>query len=103
MQRSNLFGAGQATPSTPRRNRCRRPPGSVIRCRRVTSPVPGARAWQLLYLSTSVSGARMAVSGTVLVPTAVHPGIRPVVAYASGTQGWGDQCAPSREMAGRQL
>jgi hypothetical protein len=75
-------------------------PGSVIRCRSVTSPVPGARAWQILYRSTSVSGARMAVSGTVLVPTAVHHGVRPVVAYASGTQGWGDQCAPSREMAG---
>jgi len=73
--------------------------GSVIRCRRVASPDPGARAWQILYLSVNVSGARQAVSGTVLVPTAAHPGIRPVVAYASGTQGWGDQCAPSREMA----
>src|SRR5712691_918266 len=73
--------------------------GSVIRGRRVASPVPGARAWQILYLSVNVSGARLAVSGTVLVPTAAHPGIRPVVAYASGTQGWGDQCAPSREMA----
>ena len=46
-----------------------------------------------------MSGARTAVSGTVLVPTAAHAGARPVVAYASGTQGWGDQCAPSREMA----
>ena len=75
------------------------PHGTVIRCRPVTSPVPGARAWQILYLSTTVSGARTAVSGTVLVPTAAHAGARPVVAYASGTQGWGDQCAPSREMA----
>jgi pimeloyl-ACP methyl ester carboxylesterase len=72
--------------------------GDVVRCRQVTSPVPGARAWQILYISTSVSGARTAVSGTVLVPTAAHTGPRPVVAYASGTQGWGDQCAPSREM-----
>ncbi|HEY3906970.1 MAG TPA: lipase family protein [Streptosporangiaceae bacterium] len=74
------------------------PHGTVIRCRPVTPPVPGARAWQILYLSTTVSGARTAVSGTVLVPTAAHAGARPVVAYASGTQGWGDQCAPSREM-----
>jgi hypothetical protein len=73
--------------------------GDVIRCRPMTSPVPGARAWQILYLSTTVSGARTAVSGTVLVPTAAYVGARPVVAYASGTQGWGDQCAPSREMA----
>jgi Secretory lipase len=75
------------------------PHGTVIRCRQVSSPAPGARAWQILYLSTTVSGARTAVSGTVLVPTAAHVGLRPVVAYASGTQGWGDQCAPSREMA----
>jgi hypothetical protein len=73
--------------------------GAVIRCRLVASPVPGARAWQILYLSTTVSGARTAVSGTVLVPDTAHRGARPVVAYASGTQGWGDQCAPSREMA----
>jgi hypothetical protein len=73
--------------------------GDIIWCRPVTSPAPGASAWQVLYLSTTVAGARTAVSGTVLVPTAPYPGTRPVVAYASGTQGWGDQCAPSREMA----
>lgn len=74
-------------------------PGDIIRCRPVTSPAPGANAWQILYLSTTVSGERTAVSGTVLVPAAAYPGTRPVVAYAAGTQGWGDQCAPSREMA----
>jgi hypothetical protein len=72
--------------------------GDIIWCRPVASPAPGANAWQILYLSTTVSGAPTAVSGTVLVPAAASPGIRPVVAYASGTQGWGDQCAPSREM-----
>ncbi|HEX3491650.1 MAG TPA: lipase family protein, partial [Streptosporangiaceae bacterium] len=45
------------------------------------------------------AGAATAVSGTLLVPDAAYQGTRPVVAYASGTQGWGDQCAPSREMA----
>lgn len=74
-------------------------PGDVIRYRPVPSPVPGASAWQVLYLSTTVAGRRTAVSGTVLVPTTGFAGTRPVVAYASGTQGWGDQCAPSREMA----
>lgn len=73
--------------------------GDLIWCRPVASPAPGASAWQILYLSTTVSGARTAVSGTVLVPTAPYTGTRPVTAYASGTQGWGDQCAPSREMA----
>src|SRR6266498_3548739 len=33
-------------------------------------------------------------------PTAPFPGTRPLVAYAPGTQGWGDQCAPSKSIAG---
>lgn len=73
--------------------------GDIIWCRPVTSPAAGASAWQILYLSTTVTGAPMAVSGTVLVPTAAAQGTRPITAYAPGTQGWGDQCAPSREMA----
>ena len=73
--------------------------GDIIWCRPVASPAPGANAWQILYLSATVSGAPTAVSGMVLVPAAPYPGTRPVTAYASGTQGWGDQCAPSREMA----
>jgi pimeloyl-ACP methyl ester carboxylesterase len=73
--------------------------GDIIWCRPVASPAPGAAAWQILYLSSTVTGAPAAVSGTVLVPTAPYQGTRPVTAYASGTQGWGDQCAPSREMA----
>ncbi len=73
--------------------------GDIIWCRPSPSPVPGVSAWQILYLSTTVAGARTAVSGTVLVPAVPYPGTRPVVGYASGTQGWGDQCAPSKEMA----
>jgi pimeloyl-ACP methyl ester carboxylesterase len=74
------------------------PHGGIIWCRPSASPVSGVNAWQILYLSTTVTGARTAVSGTVLVPGAAFPGTRPVVAYAAGTQGWGDQCAPSKEM-----
>ena len=75
------------------------PHGTVIWCRPAPSPVTGVTAWQMLYLSTTVTGAPTAVSGTVLVPGAAYPGTRPVVGYAAGTQGWGDQCAPSKEMA----
>jgi hypothetical protein len=74
------------------------PHGDIIWCRSSASAVSGVTAWQILYLSTTVSGARTAVSGTVLVPNAAFSGTRPVVAYAAGTQGWGDQCAPSKEI-----
>ncbi len=74
-------------------------PGDVIWWRGSASPVGSARAWQVLYRSTTAAGTATAVSGTVLVPTAPFAGTRPVVAYAAGTQGWGDQCAPSKSIA----
>jgi hypothetical protein len=73
-------------------------PGDIIWYRSSPSPVIGASAWQILYLSTTALGAPTAVSGTVIVPTTPYPGTRPLVAYAAGTQGWGPQCAPSKEI-----
>ena len=74
-------------------------PGDIIWYRSTPSPASGDQAWQILYLSTAVSGAPTAVSGTVIVPSSPYQGNRPLVAYAPGTQGWAAQCAPSREMA----
>ena len=74
-------------------------PGDIIWSRTATSPVAGTDAWQILYLSSTVTGAATAVSGTLIVPATAYSGTRPVVAYAAGTQGWGDQCAPSKEIA----
>jgi hypothetical protein len=83
-------------------------PGDVIRSRRSVAPLTTASAWQLLYRSTTALGEPTAVSGTLLVPAAPFSGTRPVVAsttdrewaHAPGTQGWGDQCAPSKSIAG---
>ena len=76
-------------------------PGDIIWCRPETSPASGSQAWQILYLSSDVNGRPTAISGTVFVPTTAWTGsgTRPVMAYSPGTQGWGDQCAPSREIA----
>ncbi|MFC0359017.1 MULTISPECIES: lipase family protein [Kytococcus] len=55
-------------------------------------------AERLLYTSTASDGRTVATSGFVLTPKAPWrgEGTRPVVALAPGTQGLGDQCAPSR-------
>lgn len=58
-----------------------------------------ARAWRVLYRSTSATGAPIAVSGTVLVPEAPTSGERRIVAYSIGTRGIADRCAPSRNLA----
>ncbi len=62
--------------------------------------VPGARmrarAWRILYRSTSALGEPRAVSGTVLLPARRGRGPRPLIGYAIGTHGIGDSAAPSR-------
>ena len=63
-------------------------PGDVIRAEPVDAYlVPGvrfrARAWRMLYRSTSAIGEPTAVSGTLLVPYGRIRGPRPLVGYAS--------------------
>lgn len=60
-------------------------------------PAPGVRSWQMLYRSSTATGAPIAVSGTVLVPALpwLGGGPRPVVSWGVGTRGLGDDCAPS--------
>jgi len=71
-------------------------PGEVVWWAPSPAPLTSARAWRIRYRSTTATGRPAVVSGMVLVPAAPSPGTRPLVAYAPGTQGWGDQCAPSR-------
>lgn len=59
-------------------------------------PLPGS-ATLLMYKSTDSSNAPVAVTGTYIEPSAAWRGggPRPLVSFAEGTQGQGDQCSPS--------
>ncbi|MGH3714162.1 MAG: lipase family protein [Micromonosporaceae bacterium] len=59
-----------------------------------------ANAWKILYRSTSALGEPIDVSGSILVPKSAWPGPgpRPIISYAIGTHGMGDQCAPSYKL-----
>src|SRR5690348_8313315 len=75
-------------------------PGEVIRSERMDAYlVPGvrlrARAWRVLYRSTTATGEPTAVSGTVMLPRGKGR-VRSLVGYAIGTHGIGDAAAPSR-------
>jgi fermentation-respiration switch protein FrsA (DUF1100 family) len=63
--------------------------------------VPGVEVTQLLYRSTGATGRPNAVTGTLMVPEApwTGNGPRPLVSFAIGTHGLGDDCAPSRLIA----
>lgn len=78
-------------------------PGDVIRAEPTEAKDSGgqrlpAKAWRVLYRSTSATGGPIAVSGTILVPEEASAGARPVVAYSIGTRGIADRCAPSRNI-----
>jgi Secretory lipase len=57
-----------------------------------------ASSTAIKYRSTDATGQPNYVTGTLLVPRAAWTGAgpRPVVAFAPGTQGLGDDCAPSK-------
>lgn len=84
-------------------------PGEVVRDRAWSftqdafgrTPAGGVSVRQLLYRSANALGEPIAVTGTVLVPTRpwAGPGPRPLVSYAVGTRGIGDDCAPSKTLA----
>ncbi len=55
---------------------------------------------RVLYHSESIQGEDIAVSGIIVVPSGEVPdGGRPVLAWAHGTTGIADQCAPSKDPA----
>ncbi|WP_410666897.1 alpha/beta fold hydrolase [Amycolatopsis sp. cmx-4-68] len=60
-----------------------------------------ATVQRIMYRSTDTHGSPIAVTGTVLTPRSAWPGAgaRPIVGYAVGTQGEGDDCAPSKALA----
>ena len=77
--------------------------GGPIWARRLTGAAAlrgGAGNRLLLYRSTGVRGKAVAVSGTVAIPKGRAPKRGwPVVAYAHGSTGIADSCAPSRDSA----
>lgn len=70
------------------------PPGSLVDALELDAP-PATRAWAILYRSTGLDGSSVPVSGLVLAPAADGSGSRSVVAWAHGTTGLADACAPS--------
>ena len=52
----------------------------------------------MLYRSENLQGEPIAVSGLVVAPHGAAPG-NPVLTWAHGTTGVGDQCAPSKQFS----
>lgn len=71
-------------------------PGRLVRIQTVDAP-EGTNGWRVLYHSQAVDGRDTVVSGLVFAPDEpAGANTNPVVAWAHGTVGLGDACAPSR-------
>lgn len=95
----------QAVPVGPAGNAFYQPPkplpkgkhGDVVWAREIRKAPRGTDAWRILYLSQDGNGKPTVSSGFLAVPEGPAPkGGRPVVAWAHGTEGLADNCAPSK-------
>lgn len=79
--------------------------GDLVRYQEIVpGTVDGARTYRVMYLSESLEGETVVVTGTVVVPTAEAPAEgRPVLTIAHGTTGIADECAPSKGGGGAEL
>ena len=77
-------------------------PGILLRSEplNVDEAPAGARGWRILYTTSAGDGAPAVSSGLVLVPGPGSEPVERVVAWAHGTTGVADQCAPSRSSDG---
>ncbi|MEM7139281.1 MAG: lipase family protein [Myxococcota bacterium] len=76
-------------------------PGTLIRSQEVAPIAAASRTFAVLYVSESLPGDPIAVSGLVVVPNIPEPaeGLD-VVSWGHGTKGLADRCAPSRGFSG---
>ncbi len=73
------------------------PLGQVVRSEPLGVSVANGSALRILYRTQRANGSITFASGMVFIPNNSASGNpRPVVAWAHGTVGMGDQCAPSR-------
>lgn len=76
-------------------------PGDIIKSEVVPAPGLNGTLLRVMYHSRSVQGADIAVTGLIAVPrTPPVSGGYPVMAWAHGTTGIADECAPSLDAAG---
>jgi pimeloyl-ACP methyl ester carboxylesterase len=65
---------------------------TVISAERIEAP-DNVRAWNVEYVSQTINGSPTTVTGWIAIPEV--QGTMPILAWAHGTAGLGDECAPS--------
>lgn len=71
--------------------------GQIIKKEKVATPVPGAQAWRIAYISSDLTGKKTISTGLVVAPIGAAPaGGRPIISWSHGTTGNAQNCGPSQ-------
>jgi pimeloyl-ACP methyl ester carboxylesterase len=71
-------------------------PGTLVKAEALSGTPLAARAWRIMYRSTTAAGDPVVVTGVVVTPIgAAPPGGRRVMSWAHPTTGAAAECAPS--------
>ena len=73
------------------------PQGEIIRSEPVTVSLQNGTGQRVLYRTQRADGSNTFTSGMIYTPSAPSASPRPIMAWAHGTLGMGDSCAPSRQ------
>lgn len=73
--------------------------GQIISKEEITTPIEGARAWRIAYISSDVNDRKTVATGLLIAPAGEAPKEgRPVVSWAHGTTGTAQNCGPSQAL-----
>jgi pimeloyl-ACP methyl ester carboxylesterase len=71
--------------------------GQIVSQEAIQTPVAGAQAWRIAYVSSDIAGRKTLATALVVAPVGeAPPEGRPIVAWAHGTTGAAQDCGPSQ-------
>jgi pimeloyl-ACP methyl ester carboxylesterase len=77
--------------------------GQIVGQESIPTPVAGAQAWRIAYISSDATGRKTIVTGLIVAPVGPAPaGGRPIMAWAHGTTGTAENCGPSQVLSPAQ-
>ncbi|WP_245414627.1 lipase family protein [Aestuariivirga litoralis] len=71
--------------------------GQIIKQEKVDTPIAGAQAWRIAYVSSDLNDKPTIATGLVVAPLGEAPaGGRPIISWSHGTTGNAQNCGPSQ-------
>lgn len=71
--------------------------GQIIKKEKISTPVPGAQAWRIAYISSDLNDKPTISTGILMAPKGKAPaGGRPIISWSHGTTGNAQNCGPSQ-------